>query len=157
MLFGRLSMERFRWVTHAYHTHFSLQSETTLIRRRNGLATDRRKGDREERGRGQTEIKMMEIGRWVKWIGWTALRMRRQDGELMPSAAVRDNEKWLQKNQQGFSHSRSTAQKKVAVIWLARPSIVVERDCQGIWSACINKLYNQKYIYIYIYIFAFSL
>jgi len=47
----------------------SLWSETTVIRRCNGLAMDRVKEDREEREGGQTRIEMMEIGRWVKWIG----------------------------------------------------------------------------------------
>lgn len=47
----------------------SLRSETTAIRRCNGLATDRGKADSSAARADDAQIEVMEIGSWVKWIG----------------------------------------------------------------------------------------
>lgn len=60
--------------------------------------------------------------------------MRRQDGELMPTATASDNGNWLQKKINKVSLIPGAVLENVAVIWLARSQILVKTDCHWIWS-----------------------
>lgn len=119
-----------------------LRSETTAIRRCNGLATDGVKADREVRRERTTPRSKW----WRLAVGWNGLDrpLYGWGDRAARAAAASDNGNWLLRkiNKVSLIRRASCSEKKTKTknnlsskIWLARSRVLVPTDWQWIWSS----------------------